>query len=158
MDRFYPGDEPGTYTVFHLMDLATKFSCGAKLDSASLSACIELIEMLWVSQNGRPNAIAYDQAFDPVDFKSCLNTIDVQHVTISTRTNNKNVLEGKHKVLRERFTRLCVDKRNYRLSTSVKMQQMFRISNLSYINECLSAFELAKGYSPLVLLLVYYEK
>ena len=72
----------------------------------------------------------------------------VQPVAVPSRRHSKNILESKRRIPREIYNKLRADGRNKHLSSSVVVQHMFRISNILYGNNCLSAFELAKGYTP----------
>lgn len=111
-----------------------------------------MLEKSWFSQHGYSNSIVYDQASHNTEMISYLQKIGIEKVPVPSRLHCKNVLEGKHIVLGEILVRLTVDESNGKLLGTVKVQQMFRISNLLYGNDCLNSFELAMGYTPNIII------
>ena len=63
---------------------------------------------------------------------------------ILARRRNKNVLESKHKIIRDIFIRL--ESESDPSSEAMRAQQAIRISNDLYGNDVCSAYELAKGF------------
>ena len=74
-----------------------------------------------------------------------LSTFDVENRPIPARRHYKNVLESKHKIIKDIF--LQVKENNETLSDTIPAQQAIRISNGRYGNDVCSSYEIAKGYT-----------
>jgi len=136
--------------VFHIMDATTRYSVGAVVPDTSMKNAMLLFESLWISAFWEPKAVQFDQAFDNSIFKTYLEKHNIEARPIPARRHNKNVLESKHKVIRDVFLRLV---ENYGDDTkenefpSLIVQEALRICNDLYGNDVMSAHELAKGYT-----------
>ena len=71
-------------------------------------SALEVLETQWISAFWTPDSILFDQAFDNDIFKNCLSTYDTSCKPIPPRCQQKNVIESKHKVIRDIYLRLKV--------------------------------------------------
>lgn len=65
---------------------------------------------------------------------------------VPSRRHNKNVLESKHRVLRDIFVRVKEFNSIAYSTDQMIIQMVMRIANNLYDNDVVSAFELDKGY------------
>lgn len=131
--------------VCHVMDATTRYSVGSVVPDVGIDNAILTLEAHWISPFWAPESIQCDQAFDNSKFKSYLSIYDISPRPIPARRHNKNVLESKHRILRDMFLRLSAH--SPEISESLIVQQTFRIANDLYGNDVLSSSELAKGYT-----------
>ena len=130
------------------MDASTRYSHGAVVESTNIAEAILYFEMLWATRYGYPNNIVYDKAFDCAEFKEYISKTGIIGNPVPSRRHNKNVLESKHKVLRDIYMRLGNENND---CPRILIQHMFRISNLLYGNDVMSTYELAHGTCPSVM-------
>jgi len=136
------------YCVFHLMDSTTRFSVGAVVNSSNMLDAIEVFESSWLSQFWEPEVVAFDQAFNSDIFLKFLGKYGIEARPLPSRRHNKNVLESKHRIIRDVYIRLKADAEgDPTLSGRTLVQQALRISNDLYGNDVMSSQELAKGYT-----------
>ena len=134
--------------VFHIMDASSRYSAGDVVDTTAMKQAIASFESLWISPFWTPKTVLYDQAFENGEFKNYLESHDIEIRPIPPRRHNKNVIESKHRIIRDVYLRLksdtkAIDEKMDRLL----VQQALRISNDLYGNDVCSANELAKGYT-----------
>lgn len=141
LDHFFPDN----LDVLHIMDAQTRYSAGSIVPSTSMSHAIPVFESQWMSQFWPPDAVQADKAFDNNEFQQYLKVYDVSFRPIQTRRHSKNVLESKHRILRDIYLRLKSE--NPSTNPHLNVARMFRISNDLYGNDVASATELAKGYT-----------
>ncbi len=67
----------------------------------------------------------FDQAFDNENFQNFLNVYGIESRPIPARRHNKNVLESKHKIIRDIFIRLESESDPY--SEAMRAQQAIKI-------------------------------
>jgi len=136
--------------VIHMMDATTRYSVGAVVPDTSMKNAIINFESLWISPFWEPKAVQFDQAFDNSIFKNYLLKHDIEGRPIPARRHNKNVLESKHRVIRDVFLRLMEDNDgdiNENAPPELIVQESLRICNDLYGNDVMSSHELAKGYT-----------
>lgn len=94
-----------------------------------------------------------DSAFRSKDFQSFADTYDIQLKPLPPRRHNKNVLQSKHKVIRDIFLRLQHENsdNNVPVDGEMLVLQALRISNDLYGSDTMSSNELAKGYTRPIL-------
>lgn len=136
------------HCVFHLMDSVARYSAGDVVSDVSMKTAIPVIESQWISPFWTPKAILFDPAFDNEPFREYLGNHDIEPRPIPPRRHNKNVIESKHRIIRDIYLRLkstvpdCTEDHQKLL-----IQQALRISNDLYGTDVCSAHELAKGYT-----------
>lgn len=135
----------GNMRVFHLMDAATRYSAGAVVQDTSMVLAIEVMEGHWISQFWEPEEVQFDQAFDNTPFKDYLKMYGINPRPVPARRHNKNVIESKHKIMRDIFLKLSFEKPEE--LGALFVQQAIRITNDLYGNDIMSSNELAKGYT-----------
>lgn len=134
--------------VFHIMDTKTRYSVGAIVETTSMSNAVDVLESTWMSEFWAPNVIAFDQAFGSDVFVAFLDKYGIEKRALPPRRHNKNVIESKHRFIRDVYLRLKVAAENDPNDTkTVLVQQAIRITNDLYGNDVASAHELAKGYT-----------
>eukprot|EP00178_Gracilaria_changii_P016470 TRINITY_DN4728_c0_g1_i1.p1 TRINITY_DN4728_c0_g1~~TRINITY_DN4728_c0_g1_i1.p1 ORF type:complete len:805 (-),score=91.02 TRINITY_DN4728_c0_g1_i1:529-2943(-) len=134
--------------VFHVMDAASRYSAGLIVPNTSMAIAISAFETVWISPLWIPDAVLFDPAFHNDLFTSYIQSLGIHPRPIPPRRHNKNILEFKHKVIRDIFESL---KHASSSSTPTPLplliQQSLRICNDLYGNDVLSAYELAKGFT-----------
>lgn len=141
VDHFFPDQ----LDVFHIMDNKTRYSTGDIVPSLQMSDAIPVFDAKWLSEFWPPGEIHGDKAFDNVEFRNYLSTYEVVFHSFPPRRHYKNVIESKHRVLRDIYLRLKSE--NTDQDPRLLVSKMFRISNDLYGNNIASAHELAKGYT-----------
>lgn len=68
-------------------------------------------------------------------------------LAVPSRRQNKNVLESKHQVLRDIFSRIKECNSQAVRTDQMLIQQVFRVSNNLHGNNLFSSYEIAKGYT-----------
>ena len=139
----------GGSRVLHIMDSSTRYSAGTVVFTTSMQEAILGIEAQWVSPFWHPHTVLFDKAFDNQEFRSYLKMSVIEPRPIPPRRHNKNVLESKHKIIRDIFLRLLGDEdiSDDNVNGPVLVQMALRISNDLYGNDITSANELPKGYT-----------
>lgn len=102
-------------------------------------------ESKWLSEFWPPTEVQGDMAFHNPEFTKYLTVYDIRFRSVPPRRHNKNVLESKHRILRDIYLRLKSE--NPTQDPRLLVAKMFRISNDLYGNNVASAHELAKGYT-----------
>ncbi|PXF44010.1 hypothetical protein BWQ96_06243 [Gracilariopsis chorda] len=92
--------------LFHAMDADTRYSAGIIVPNTSMAHAISAFEAVWISPFWIPAAVLFHPAFQSDPFTSYLNSLGIHPRPILPRRHNKNVLESKHKVIRDIFERL----------------------------------------------------
>lgn len=138
------------FKVFHIMDSQTRYSVGAVVPDEKMENAVELIDTLWFSPFWVPRKVIFDQAFNNSEFLEFAKHNQFETVALPPRRHNKNVIESKHKIIRDIYIRLKdqAESENAK-SVNVKnlIQHAIRVSNDLYGNSVMSAQELAKGYT-----------
>ncbi len=127
------------------MDAATCYSVGAVVPGTGMESAIDVFDFHWISQFWASNSMQFDQAFDNKIFKNFLNVYGIESRPIPARRHEKNVLESKHKIIRDIFIRL--ESESDPSSEAMRAQQAIIISNDLCGNDVCSAYELSKGFS-----------
>jgi len=136
--------------IFHAMDAITRYSAGSCVPDTSMVHSILSFETLWISQFWIPSAILFDRAFKNTQFDDWMKNYGIDSNPIPPRRHNKNVLESKHRIIRDIFIRLkSANESN--IQPEFLVQQSLRISNDLYGNDVVSAYELAKGFTRPIL-------
>lgn len=131
--------------VFHATDSVTRYSVGCVVPDTKISHAVKAFDSLWISQFWNPVKVLFDPAFNVDEFKNFLTQYDTQFQTLPPRRHNKNVIESKHRILRDIYLRL--KNANPDQDNHILVQHVFRVSNVLYGNNKLSAYELAKGHT-----------
>lgn len=134
--------------VFHYMDSKSRFSVGAVVDSTSMIDAVESFESTWMNQFWIPTVLVFDPAFKTELFGKFMEKCGIDYRPLPPRRHGKNVIEPKHRIIREIYLRLNAESSNDPTVTgNVLVQQAIRISNDLFGNDVLSAHEMAKGYT-----------
>jgi len=138
----------GENCVFHIMDTKSRYSVGAIVESTTMAQAIEVFESTWLSEFWAPDVVAFDQAFDSKLFDQFLQKYGIGKRALPARRHSKNVIESKHRIIRDVYLRLKSSFENDEtVSESVLVKQAIRVTNDLYGNDVASAYELAKGYT-----------
>ena len=127
------------------MDATTRYSVGAVVPDKSVESTIEVLDTHWISQFCTPTVIQFNVVFANDIFCQYLDANGISPRPIPASRHNKNVLESKHKILRDIYLRCKDDDSN--VNEKQIAQQSIRMSNELYGSEVCSAFELAKGFT-----------
>lgn len=134
--------------ILHIMDSATRYSAGAVVQTTNMEDAIIAFDSHWVSQFWTPENVLYDPAFHNEEFKSYLLQLGSECKAIPPRRHNKNVLESKHRVIRDVYLRLKGDSTELSENKGRLLVNMaLRITNDLYGSDTMSSFELAKGFT-----------
>ena len=90
----------------HIICASTRYSVGAVVPDTGMEAATSILDSHWISQFSAPKAILFDQAFVNERFLQFLELFGIEPRPIPARRHNNNVLESKHKVIRDIFLRL----------------------------------------------------
>lgn len=141
IDHFFLED----FKIFHVMDSSTRYSAGMVVSDLTLQEACSALDVIWFSPFWLPQKILFDPAFNNLDFTSFASNLDINVGPLPPRRHNKNVIESKHRIIRDIFIRLRSDnEENTKVNTKLLVQQAIRISNDLYGNNHASAHELAK--------------
>ena len=102
IDHFHLGDR----RLCHIMCSSTRYSVVCVAPDTSMDSAMNALESHWISQFWVPKAVLFDQAFANEKFLSYLELHGIEPRSIPSRRHNKNVLEPKHRVIRDVFLRL----------------------------------------------------
>ena len=141
IDHFFPDN----LNVLHFMDATTRYSSGLLVPSLSMKDTVVVFMSTWLSDFWPPVNVQGDLAFDNDEFKDYLLLYDIQFRPVPPRRHSKNVLESKHRILRDIYLRLKSERPDD--DRRLFVAKMFRISNDLYGNNLASSHELAKGYT-----------
>lgn len=134
--------------IFHIMDSVARYSVGDVVQEMNMSTAIPIFESLWVSAFWEPKVVLYGSAFDNSEFTMYLESHNIECRPLPPRRHNKNVIESKHRVIRDIFIRLKGSSNDTTINRErLLVQQAMRISNDLYGNDVCSAHELTKGYT-----------
>jgi len=132
----------------HIMDTISRYSVGSVVDTTNMDQAIEVFENTWLSQFWEPEEVVFDRGFNNAPFKSFLSKYSISARALPPRRHSKNVIESKHRIIRDIFLRLkSADKDVNTESHKALIYQALRISNDLYGNDIMSANEMAKGYT-----------
>ena len=141
MDHFLLGN----LRICHMMDATTRYSAGIVVPDTGMQTAIEALDPLWISSFWAPISIQYDQVFDINEFNEFFALHDINSRPIPARRHNKNVIESKHKIIRDIFLRIKTSLPE--CSETLAAKQAIRTSNDLYGNYVCSSHELAKGFT-----------
>ena len=131
------------------MDATTRYSADAVVSDTEMEAAIGVIDSFWISPFWVPNYLQLDRAFSRIELNDFLSLHGINPGPIPARPHNENMIESKHKTIRDVFLRISSN--SDRLSDIIGPQQDIRTSNDLYGNDNCSVHELAKGFTrPLV--------
>ena len=130
--------------ICHVKDAYTLFSVGAVVPDTGMESAIAVLDSRWISQFWTPTAIQFDQVFSNEPFQDYLKVFGIESRSTAARRHNKDVLESKHKVIRDIILSLSSD--NGIIDSKVIAQQSIQISNDLYRNDVCSSYELAKVF------------
>ena len=133
------------HDIIHFMDAQTRYSSGLLVPTTNMRDAIYGMETKWFSEFWPPQSIQGDKAFQAEEFKDYLKIYDISFRLVPPRRHSKNVLESKHRVLRDIYLRMKDNAVND--DPRLLVAKMFRVSNDLYGNSVASSHELAKGYT-----------
>jgi len=82
--------------VLHIMDATTRYSAGLRVLNTGMDAAISTFESQWISPFWIP------------EFRHYINAIGCELRLTPARRHNKNVLESKHRTIRDIYLRLKI--------------------------------------------------
>ena len=135
-----------SHKVFYCMDSVTRYSAGCVVTDTTMQASISTFDLHWITPFWIPQTVLFDQAFNNTEFTAYLSCLGINSRPIPPRRHNKNVIESKHRIIRDIYLRLrsATDENN---TSALLVVQALRISNDLYGSDVMSAQELAKGYT-----------
>ena len=92
--------------IFHCMDVSTRYSAGAVVESTAMTEAIEEFETTWIKPFWSPGAVQGDKAFDNATFREYLLAHDIDFRPVPPRRHNKNAIESRNRILRNIYMRL----------------------------------------------------
>eukprot|EP00171_Calliarthron_tuberculosum_P017605 IDg17605t1 len=93
----------------------------------SMNFAIEAIESQWISPFWAPEIVLFDLAFNNTNFKKYLSSYSIEPRPIPPRRHNKNVLESKHRVIRDVYLRLKAEHEDCSSELSNLLVQMLSV-------------------------------
>lgn len=91
------------HKVFHCMDSVSRCSAGFPVTDTTMSNAITAFEAHWITLFWPPDTVLYDPAFDNSEFTAYLHSLGINASPIPPRRHKNNVLESKHKIIRDIF-------------------------------------------------------
>ena len=85
------------------MDASSRYSAETAALDTVMEAAIEVLYSHWIYPVWAPKSIHFDKAFGSNYLKKYLSLQDINVRPISARRHDKNVIELKHKVIRDIF-------------------------------------------------------
>lgn len=144
-------DIKGTkYCILNITDTATCYGERVIASSRSVGSMTKLIESHWICQHGAPGGISSDPEFDTAEMKKFLQQHNITFLPRPARRHNKTgIVERNNGVFKAILKRVEREK-----TTATAMTLVARASFLGNMfsgSKVLSAFQLARGYSPSIL-------
>lgn len=139
IDHFYLED----MRIFHIMDGASRFSAISITPNTTMKEAIVAFHSSWLNVHWSPSYVQADQAFNNDEFSKFVDNIGAQLKLVPPRRHNKNILEPKHRIIRNIFSRLRDS--NPEADARMLAFSAVRISNDMYGSDTLSAFEMCRG-------------
>lgn len=133
------------FIVFHIMDSGSRYSVGTTVADTKMATALLAFEAHWITAFWCPETILYDPAFHNSEFEDYVKALDIPIFPLPSRRHNINVLESKHRIIRDVYLRL--KHANGSKPHPVLVVEAIRISNDLYGNDVMSAHELAKRYT-----------
>lgn len=88
-------------TVFHCMDVYTRYSVGTVVSDKSMGTAVELLEQVWVTPFWAPSLLQGDKDFDNSTFSAYLKSIGTSFKPVPLLLHSKNPIESKHRIFRD---------------------------------------------------------
>lgn len=126
------------------MDAKTRYSVGGLVSSTSLKDTTNVVECTWILEFWPPASMQGDHAFNNAEFPNYIKLYDIQFRSAPRRSHSKNVLQSKHRILRDVFLR--IESHDETGDPRTLVSKMFRIYNNLYSNDIATSHEIAKGY------------
>ena len=133
------------HDVLHMMDSRTRYSTGLLVSSTTMKEAIIAYESKWLLEFWPSEIIQGDQAFNNSEFRNYLSLYDINNRPVPPQRHSKNVLESKHRALRNIFIR--PKSASPLEEPQLIIAKMFRISNDLCGKNVAFSHELAKGYT-----------
>ena len=143
LSEVYSGDQ---MAILHIMCNRTWYSEVEVITSRRLSSLIECVERLWTSNHGSPHAMYVDSEFNKGVFCAFLKENSIVARVVPPGRHNKLRVERKNKTLKLFIRKLRTAFPGRSLQWSAKRANF--LANIFYGSKSVSAFELARGYSP----------
>lgn len=143
IDHFIPSNID-VLSIMNGMDSRTRYSAGLTVPSTSRNDAVYGFELQRISEFWPSFEVQGYKAFENAAFTENLHQYDVRFRPIPPRRHSKNVLESKHRILRDIYIRLKSE--NSTVNPRLLVAKMFRDPNEPYGNILDSAHELAKVY------------
>ena len=135
----------GNLHICHVMDGTKRYSTGAIVPHTGMKAAVWVLDSYWISPFWVLESIQFDQAFANKEFTEFLSLHGINARSVPAQCHNKNVIESKHKVIKDIFLR--TKSTNADLCETLAVQQAIHISNDLCGNDTCFAHELAKDFT-----------
>lgn len=138
------------YTSIHIVDVGTGFSEIKIVDTRRADRLIEELDAIWICAHGAPEALSGDDEFNRAPIRSALQIRGIRFKPRPSRRHNKcGIIERKNGTIKRILERLV--KADGVSNVNILLARACFLSNCMYGSKLMSAFELAKGYTPSVM-------
>lgn len=153
MNFTYVDIRDSKHVVLHIVDAGTAYSETAIVGDRRIATAIRAIEEIWLKRHGTPVAISADDELDATTKRDLKSFMESRHILFKPRPvrrhNKIGIAERKHGTLNRILEKLQHDRTDAEAATILSRATF--MSNMFAGSHILSAFELARGFSPSVL-------
>ena len=136
--------------IFNMIDLSTRYGERAMAVNRSAQNMKDMIESEWLYHHGVPKSFSADPEFCRPVLQQFLKAHAIELKARPSRSSSKNGhIERNNGVFKMILSRLA--KENTSASQSTLISRASFIANLFHSSAILSAFQLARGYTPSIL-------
>lgn len=148
-DYTYLNIDGKTYTALHVADVGTGYSEIKIVKSRRADQLVNDIDLVWIYKHGTPKTLSADDEFNREPIREALKKRVIHFRPRPTRRHNKcGVIERKNGTVKRLLEKL--DKADKGGDAEVLVAKACFFANSLYGSKILSAFELARGYTPSV--------
>ena len=151
IDILYWNDRYGQHLIRNAVDLSTSYSRLGVLLDRSISQFLSVFERIWLHCNGKCMRVISDPEFHNDAVQKWFNSRGIELSPVPARRHNKaGVVERKNRIIKNILERLDADPQHSTTNIVSRLSLAELISNIMYGNQTASAFEMARGFIPVI--------
>lgn len=141
----YMGSEK--INVLNIIDLGTNYGKRVIAPDRQASKMMSFFEKHWIYHHGAPKSFSADPEFTTDFFQDLLKMHEVECRPRPIRSSSKNVkIERNNGVFKGVLSKVAKEKTS--ISVDVLIWRASFLTNIFHVSSTMSAFQLARGYSP----------
>jgi len=138
------------FVVLNIVDTSTKYGERVQAPSRSAKTMMELVESHWICRHGAPSSFSADVEFTTTVTKQFMSRHSVEVHARPVRAHNKTgIVERNNGLFKNIIKRL--ERERTAASPAELIARASFLTNVFAGSKLLSAFQLARGYSPSIL-------